>query len=365
MPATEVDDLRRVVRDYLSATSSSETVRRLMETDSGFDETAWRQIAGELGLTGIAVPEKWGGAGAGMTELAVVLEEMGAALLCSPFFATIALATQAVLGSGDQHAIERFVPRFLDGSSTATLVLNDRLDAWDPAAVTLRAHRDGAVHRIHGQAPLVLDGHTAQVILVAAQTAAGISLFAVQGRPDGLRRSRLNTLDRTRKVARLEFDGVPAELIGTDGDAAGFLGRTANQAVVALAAEQVGAAQRCLDMAVDYAKQRIQFGRAIGSFQAVKHRCADMLVLVEGARSAAMHAAEVVGTDELATAASVAKMVCSEAFLQVSLDNMRIHGGIGFTWEHDAHLYIRRAKASQLIFGTPDHHAQRLASLLS
>lgn len=364
MPATEVDDLRRVVRDYLSETSSSETVRRLMVTDSGFDATAWRQIARELGLTGIAVPEEWGGAGAGMAELAVVLEEMGATLLCSPYFATVVLATQAIVASGDRPAIERFIPQFLDGSSTGTLILDGRLDAWDPAAVTIRAEPDGAVHRIHGQAPLVLDGHTADVVLVAARTGAGISLFAAQGRSEGLRRTGLTTLDRTRKVARVEFDGVPAELIGTDGDAAAYLGRTADEAVVALAAEQVGAAQRCLDMAVDYAKRRIQFGRAIGSFQAVKHRCADMLVLVEGARSAAMHAAEVAETDELAIAASVAKMVCSEAFLQLSLDNMRIHGGIGFTWEHDAHLYVRRAKASQLIFGTPDYHAQRLAALL-
>jgi alkylation response protein AidB-like acyl-CoA dehydrogenase len=175
-------------------------------------------------------------------------------------------------------------------------------------------------------------------------------------------------LDRTRRIARLRFNDVPATLIGIDGAAAAGLARTSDLALVALGAEQVGAAQRCLDMAVDYAKNRIQFGRPIGSFQAVKHRCGDMLVAVEGARSAAMHAAEVAedpDSGDLPIAASVAKMACSEALLQVAFDNMRIHGGIGFTWEHDAHLYMRRAKASQLMFGSPDMHAQRLANLIT
>jgi alkylation response protein AidB-like acyl-CoA dehydrogenase len=365
VPATEVDNLRSVVRDYLTATSPSETVRKLMATDAGYDEASWHRMAGELGLHGIAVPEQWGGAGAGVAELAVVFEEMGRALLCSPFFATVGLATQAVLASDDDAAVEQFIPGFVDGSSTATLILNGQLRAWDPRDVTLRADRDSAGYRIHGAAPLVIDGHTADVVLAAASTTAGISLFAVRAGSRGLRRTPLAGLDRTRKMARVQFDGAPADLIGADGGAASFLARTSDLALIALTAEQVGAAQRCLDMAVDYAKNRIQFGRPIGSFQAVKHRCADMLVQVEGARSAASHAADVAGTDDLPTAASIAKMVCSEALLQVALDNMRIHGGIGFTWEHDAHLFVRRAKATQLIFGDPDYHAQRLATLVS
>ena len=365
MPASELDDLRSIARDYLTAMSPSETVRKLMATETGYDEACWRQMAGELGLHGIAVPEQWGGAGAGVAELAVVFEEMGRALLCSPFFATVALATQAILASGDAAAAERFVPGLVDGSTTATLILNGRLGAWDPAAVTLTADRDGTIFRIHGEAPLVIDGHTADVILAAASTDAGVSLLAVRAGARGVNRTPLAGLDRTRKVARVRFDGAQAELIGTDGGAANFLARTSDLAIIALAAEQVGAAQRCLDMAVDYAKNRIQFGRPIGSFQAIKHRCADMLVQVEGARSAESHAAEVADTDDLPTAASVAKMVSSEAFLEVSLDNMRIHGGIGFTWEHDAHLFVRRAKATELIFGDPDYHAQRLAALVS
>lgn len=336
-----------------------------MTTDTGYDSAQWRQMAGELGLHGIAVPEQYGGAGAGMSEHAVVFEEMGAALLCAPFLSSVALATQAVLCSGDTDAMSDYLPRFVDGSTTATLILNGHLGAWDPAAVTLTARPDGASHRINGDAALVLDGHTADIVLAAANTVAGTSLFAINASTDGLSREPLTTLDRTRKVARLRFDDVPARLIGTDGDAAAGLARTYDLALVALAAEQVGASQRCLDMAVGYAKERIQFGRAIGSFQAVKHRCADMLVLVEGARSAAGHAAEVADTEQGPVAASVAKLACSEALMQVALDNMRIHGGIGFTWEHDAHLYVRRAKATELMFGSPDHHAQRLATLVA
>lgn len=362
---TEVDDLRAAVRAFLEAASPSGVVRQLMATTMGYDDSVWRQMACELGLHGIAVPEEWGGAGAGMSELAVVFEEMGAALLCAPFFSTVALATQAILTSGDRAAMEEFLPRLVDGTSTATLILNGQLDAWGAAAVTLTAARDGDGYRISGDAPLVLDGHVVDLLLVAANTPAGPSLLAIAADSDGVEREPLAGLDRTRKVARVRFDGAPGRLIGIDGGAVPGLARTSDLAAVALAAEQLGAAQRCLDMAVDYAKHRIQFGRAIGSFQAIKHRCADLLVSVEGARSAVVHAAEAADGPDLAVAASVAKMTCSEAFLQAALDNMRIHGGIGFTWEHDAHLYVRRAKATELIFGSPDYHAQHLADLVS
>ncbi|MEE2851899.1 MAG: acyl-CoA dehydrogenase family protein [Actinomycetota bacterium] len=360
---SEADELRRSVREFLAVASTSARVRDLMSTTAGYDESVWHQMAREMGLHGIAVPGEFGGAGATLSELAVVFEEMGAALLCAPFFSTVALATQAILCSGDNAAMADYLPRFVDGSTTATVILNGRLDAWDPDAVALTARADRTGHRIRGDADLVLDGNTADVVLAAANTRAGISLFAVAADAEGLTREPLATLDRTRKVARLRFDDVPARLIGIDGAAAPGLARTCDLAIAALAAEQVGSAQRCLDMAVGYAKERVQFGRAIGSFQAVKHRCADMLVLVEGARSAAVHAAESADRNDLPVAASVAKVACSEAFLQVALDNMRIHGGIGFTWEHDAHLYVRRAKATELIFGSPDHHAQRLAAL--
>ena len=360
MASSEADDLRGAVREFLKATSPSSRVRDLMTTEMGYDEVVWQQMAEQLGLHGIAVPDHYGGAGAGIRELSVVFEEMGAALLCSPFFSTVAMAIPAIVTSGDQQAMEDYLPSLADGTSTATLVLNERFDAWDPAAVTLTAQRDGGTFRVTGEAAVVLDGHTADLVLVAATSGSGISLLAIAADADGMKREPLATLDRTRKLARISFDNADARLIGEDGAAADGLARTYDLAVVALAAEQVGAAQRCLDMAVDYAKERIQFGRAIGSFQAVKHRCADMLVLVEGARSAAVHAAEAAEGIDLSIAASVAKMACSEAFLHIALDCMRIHGGIGFTWDHPAHVYFRRAASSQLLLGGPAVSHERL-----
>ncbi|WP_319435667.1 acyl-CoA dehydrogenase family protein [Mycobacterium sp. RTGN5] len=367
MPGEEHHELRENVRAFLEARSPSSAVRAAMETDRGYSRDVWQQLASELGLHGIAVPEEFGGAGAGMTELAVVYEEMGRALLCAPFFSTVAMAIQAVLNSGDDAAMTQLLPTFTDGSTTATLIFNGELAPWCASRVTMTARCRGSVYEIDGSAAMVLDGYTADVILLAARTQAGISLFAVRSTAAGLHRRRKCTLDRTRKVAELHFDGVRADLIGTEGGAEPGLQRTSDLAILALSAEQVGGAQRCLDMAVDYAKQRVQFGRPIGSFQAVKHRCADMLVRVESARSAALHAAQVATagtTEDLAIAASVAKLYCSETFLSAATDSMRIHGGIGFTWEHDAHLYVRRAKASQLMFGSPDLHAQRLAQLV-
>lgn len=358
------DELRLAVREFLAATSPSQVVRRLMDDDVGYDRAAWSRMASELGLHGIAVPERFGGAGATTAELAVVFEEMGAALACAPFFATVALAIPAILTSGDEQAAADLIPRLADGTDTATLVLNNRLGPWDPTAVALTAHQEDGVHTVHGSAPMVLDGHTAAIVLVAARDGAGTSLFAVAGDAEGLTRTPLAGLDRTRKIALLDFDGTPARLIGRPGAAEPGLALSSDIATVLLAAEQVGGATRCLDVAVRYAKDRIQFGRPIGSFQAVKHRCADMLVEVEGARSAVVHAASAT-PGELPIAASVAKLAASEAFAHAAFDSMRIHGGLGFTWEHDAHLYVRRAKASSLMFGEPDHHALRLADLIT
>lgn len=366
--AVELHQLRDAVAGFLQGRSPSEVVRETMDTEAGFDPQLWREICRDLGLAGIAVPDEWGGAGAGTSELAVVFEETGAALLCSPLLATVGAAIPALLCSGDRAAQADLLPSLVDGTTTATLVLNGTLGPWRPESVTLIADRSGGDFRVSGEAPMVLDGHTADVILVVANTSAGPSLFAVSGDADGLTRRRLASLDRTRRVARLRFDAAPARLIGSAGWAADGMARVADLALIALAAEQLGGAQRCLDTAVRYAGERIQFGRAIGSFQAVKHRCADMLIRVEGARSAVGHAAAVADGREagsLAIAAAVAKLAASEAFVAVALDAMRVHGGIGFTWEHDAHLYVRRAKSGELMFGDPDHHALRLAELVT
>lgn len=361
-----VAELRAAVREFMDIAAGSATVRTLMESPDGRDLAMWERMAIELGLHGIGVPEQFGGAGAGLAELAVVFEETGAALLCAPFFSTVALAIPALLNSGDTEAMVDLLPSLVEGATTATVILDGGIGAWNPAAVALTADGDDEHgYVIHGDAPLVLDGHTADVVLLAARADAGMSLFAVSSDADGLTREPLAGLDRTRKIARLSFHATPARLIGDAGGAEPGLSKTSDTALVLLAAEQVGGAARCLDTAVTYAKERIQFGRAIGSFQAVKHRCADMLVLVEGARSAVAHATDVTDSNDFAISAAVAKLTASEAFLHVALDNMKIHGGLGFTWEHDAHLYVRRAKAGLLMFGEPDHHIMRLADLVS
>ena len=209
----------------------------------------------------------------------------------------------------------------------------------------------------------VLDGHVADLVLVVGRTPKGFSLFGVKGDAEGLTRTPLPTMDQTRKQARLEFAGTPAWLIGTEGGAEAGLSKTLDLAAVALAAEQVGGAQRCLDSSVEYAKTRIQFGRPIGSFQAIKHKCADMLLEVESAKSAAYYAgwAAAEDSDELPVVASLAKSYCSEAYFHAAAENIQIHGGIGFTWEHDAHLYFKRAKSSELLFGDPAYHRELLA----
>ncbi len=366
MPDDGRDELRQALRSFLTAHSPSDVVRGLMESTTGYDPEVWRQMAVELGLHGIGTPEELGGSGGTMEDLAVVFEEVGAALLCAPFFATVAMAMPAVMTSGDDAAIAELIPGFADGSRIGTLVLNGDLGPFDAATVALSATETRSGHQLDGSARMVLDGATADVILAAARGSAGTSLFAIDGTAAGLTRTPSASLDRTRKIAALQFDGVTARLIGAPGGADAGLQKTSDMAIIALAAEQVGAAQRCLDITVDYARQRVQFGRPIGSFQAIKHRCADMLVSVESARSASMKAAEVVAADrdDLAIAASVAKSFCSNAFVDAALDMMRVHGGIGFTWEHDAHLYVRRAKASQLMFGSPSVHTERLAHLV-
>jgi alkylation response protein AidB-like acyl-CoA dehydrogenase len=337
-----------------------------MATEQGYDPQTWVQLATQLGLQGLVIPEKYGGSGAGPVELAVVCEQMGRALLCAPYFATAVLAVHALLASGDEAAAEEFLPAIADGATIATLAVPEADGAWATDRLQTRARRDGDGYRLDGRKSFVLDGHVADLLLVAAQADGGPSLFAVRGGADGLTRRPLETLDMTRKQAALELDGVPGRLIGAEGSAADVVERTLRQAAVALAAEQVGGAQRCLDMSVEYAKIRMQFGRAIGSFQAIKHMCADLLLEVESARSAAYYAAWAAQeqSDELPLVSSLAKAFCSEAYFRAAADNIQIHGGIGFTWEHDAHLYYRRAKSTELMLGTPEEHREIAAGYL-
>jgi alkylation response protein AidB-like acyl-CoA dehydrogenase len=359
----EQEELRRTVRAFLEDKSPSAEVRRLMETAEGYDPAVWEQMGSQLGLQGLAIPEEYGGSGYSYVELIVVLEEMGRALLTAPYFSTVALAANAILHSGDDAAKKELLPGIASGETIATLAMTEDSGRWDAEGITATATKSGDGYTLDGHKMFVLDGHTANLIIVAAKTGDSISLFTVAGDAEGLTRTSLATMDQTRKQARLEFAGTPAKLLGTEGEGWPVLSRVLDLAAVALAAEQVGGAQKCLDMSVDYAKVRVQFGRPIGSFQAIKHKCADMLLEVESAKSAAYYAGWAAAelNDELPTVASLAKAYCSDAYFHAAAENIQIHGGIGFTWEHDAHLYFKRAKSSQLLLGDPTYHRELLA----
>ena len=359
----EQDQLREFVRSFLEDKSAETAVREQMDTEQGYDDAVWSQMAEQMGLQALAIPEEYGGQGYGFVEQIVVLEEMGRALLCAPYFSSCVLAANALLQSGDDNANNAHLPGIASGETRAALAFTEENGRWDQDGVTMQASGSGDSWTLDGTKMYVLDGHTANLIIVAARTDNGISLFSVDADADGLTRTALATMDQTRKQAKLEFSGVAAALIGEDGAGWAAMETVLDLAAVALAAEQVGGAQMCLDMSVEYAKVRVQFGRPIGSFQAIKHKCADMLLEVESAKSAAYYAgwcaAEM--NDELPQVASLAKSYCSEAYFHAAAENIQIHGGIGFTWEHPAHLYFKRAKSSELLFGDPTYHRELLA----
>jgi alkylation response protein AidB-like acyl-CoA dehydrogenase len=365
--SAEQEELRASVRRFLTDRAPMSRVRELMDGGET-DWAVWEQAGTQLGLQGLAIPESYGGAGFSFAEQAVVLEEFGAALYGGPYLASAVLAATALLASPDEGARRGLLPDIASGQTVATLAFTEDGGSWDPAAMRLSAVKDGpgvdGAWRLDGHKSFVLDGTTAGLILVVATTDAGLSLFAVEGDTAGLSRAALPALDQTRQLARLEFAGVTGRLIGSPGDGAAALDRALDVAAVALAAEQLGGAQRALDMAVEYAKVRRQFDRPIGSFQAIKHRCADLLLEVESLRSAVGYAAAAVAEDsaEIRVLASLVKAYASETYFHVAAENIQIHGGIGFTWEHDAHLYFKRAKASELFLGDGAYHRERLAN---
>ena len=359
----EQEELRSTVRAFMESKSSEEAVREQMETEAGYDAAVWSQMAEQMGLQSLAIPEEYGGSGFGFIELGIVLEEMGRALLCAPFYSSVVLAANTLLLSGDESAKTEYLPKIASGEIIATVAYVEPSGKWDESGIEMKASGSGASVTLNGTKMYVIDGHTADLIIVAARSGAGVSLYAVAGDASGLTRTPLSTMDQTRKQAKLEFSDTPATLIGTDGDGWNVMSQMLDLAAIGLAAEQVGGAQKVLDMAVEYAKVRVQFGRPIGSFQAIKHKCADMLLEVESAKSAAYYgmwcASEM--NDELPSVASLAKAYCSEAYFHAAAENIQIHGGIGFTWEHPAHLYFKRAKSSELMFGDPTYHREQLA----
>jgi alkylation response protein AidB-like acyl-CoA dehydrogenase len=335
-----------------------------MATADGWEPRTWRALA-ESGALALHLPPPWEGGGS-FVDTAAAAEHMGGLLIGAPFLSTVVLAASALALSGDRDAGARHLPGIVAGSTTATLAFSADGGRRGSPGQAVTARRSAAGFVLDGHASYVLDGHTADLVLVAAGAPAATSLFTVDARAPGLTRTPLVTLDQTRKLARLELAATPATLVGPEGGGGPVVDAALDLGAVALAAEAVGGARRCLDMAVAHARSRVQFGRPIGAFQAVKHKLADVLVAVESARSvaaAAARAAAAVGPD-LALLASVAKAHCAEAFVQAASESIQVHGGIGLTWDHDAQLYLKRARSSAVLLGDTAWHRQRVARLL-
>jgi alkylation response protein AidB-like acyl-CoA dehydrogenase len=364
-PTPEQDLLRGEVRRFLEATSSGTARREIIDAGTGVDRHAWTTMAGQLGLPALAVPEEYGGAGASFVETGIVFEELGYALAVSPYFSSVALAASLLMCCDDEAARKDLLPGLADGSVIGTAALADEPGDFDPARLTMRAEHASGSWRLTGSSAFITDGMIADLILVPARTDGGISLFALSGDAGGVDRQPMSALDLTRPLARITCSEAIGRLIGVAGEAAPVLRSGRDRAIACLAAEQAGGARRCLDMAVAYAKTRIQFGRPIGSFQAIKHKCANILLQTETARSAAYYANWAIAEepDEVPVAVALAGAYCADAFFAAAAENIQVHGGIGFTWEHDAHLFFRRAKSSQLLFGSPDSFRDRLAGL--
>ena len=363
--------LRRSAREFLAKECSSKTVRRLMESPDGYDPALWKKLA-DLGWTALGIPEQYGGVGT-FLDLVVVLEEAGRALLPGPFFSTMGLAVPALIESGTEAQKKEALGAIAEGSARATLALTEPPGRWDAASIALTARQAGGGWQLNGTKLFVPDAQNADYIVVAARTRGegeeGITLFLVKGRPHGMTVKALETLDMTRRWDEVRFDNVQLEsdaVMGPPDKAWPQLKRALDWATAALCAEMVGGVQKVLEDSTEYAKTRQQFGKPIGIYQAVSHKIADMLVLSESGRSATYYAAWAVDADapDRSLAASMAKAYVSDAYRKVAGDGIQVHGGIGFTWEHDMHLYFKRAKSSEVTLGDATYHRELVAQAL-
>lgn len=373
----EQEMIRESAESFLADVSDSAAVRAAMATELGHDPELWQRLCSEMVWPAIHIPEQYGGLGLGFVELAILLEQMGRRLFCSPFFASACLATPALLLGGSEEQKALWLPQLADGSLTATLAFASTSgNGLDAVQASFRAEGEGFV--IDGTLRQVVDGHSASLLIVAARGRDGIGLFVLPADTLGISRRLIPTMDQTRKLAEVRFDQVFVAAdarLGAPGQGSELLEKVLQLACVALAAEQTGGAQQSLDLTLAYTAERQQFGRPIASFQAIKHRAADMMLEVECARSAAWYAAcvaeEVIAGNgdenvaaELPLAAALAKSRCSEAFFQCAAESIQLHGGVGFTWEYDPHLYFKRARASEALFGAPSWHRERIAAAL-
>ena len=360
--SADQEELRTTVRRFLADKSPLAKVRSDVETDLGYDPALWQQMSTQLGLPGLHLPEEHGGSGTGLLEPAVVLEETGRALSSTPY-AAVLFASLAVLRLGSKEQQAALLPGLAAGETVATLATIEVASPTGTSGLQTTAQPRGDEVTLTGSKTLVEHGHSADVLLVSAVGDGGaVQLYVVRGDAPGLTRTRLDALDLTRPLAQVELEAVPAVPLG---DAA-YGEDTLDLLCALLASEMVGGAAACLEMATAYAKDRAQFNRPIGSFQAVKHRLAEMLVALDGARAAAMYAAYVAdaGSPELATVAPMAKAEAAEAYTFGAGWTIQIHGGVGFTWEQDAHLYFRRAWADNALYGVPSAQRARLADRL-
>jgi alkylation response protein AidB-like acyl-CoA dehydrogenase len=367
----EQEMLRDSARSLLEKECPSTVVRKLMEDETGYSPEFWKKMA-ELGWLGLIIPEAYGGAGLNYIDLVVVLEEMGKVVLPSPFVWTV-LFGEAINRAGNEALKQKLLPKIAAGELIGTLAYLEPSGNWDLAAVSMPAKKSGSDFVLDGTKLYVNDGHIADYFLVAARTGGqgldGITLFAIDRARAGITVNRLKTMDQTRKLAEVVFSNVKAgagDVVGEAGQGAKPLNEVIDRGKVALAAEMVGGAQKVLDMSVDYAKVREQFGRPIGSFQAIQHKCANMLIDVENARSVAYYAAWAVSNEvpDASLAAATAKAAASDSYRRVAGEGIQVHGGIGFTWEHDMHLYHRRALAGEANLGNAPVHREVVAKSL-
>ena len=355
-----LDSLRRLLADRCTEAD----VRRVMEGRSGFDPELWRRLS-EMGVPGLVVPAGHGGLGAGPAVLERAMEELGACLAPTPILSCV-MAAGLVCGLADEAVAARLLPGLADGSTIAALALTGPAAKWTAEAVAVSASPHSHGWRLEGQAGFVLNAPVANLLLVAAQTADGIALFEVAMEAAGLEIAALPAFDRTLSLSNLSFEGVEATRLSGAGDSWALVEAAMDLGRVALAGEQAGGARRLFETTVGYTRDRHQFGRAIGSFQAIKHMAADLLLESESAISAARHAAQALadGADDAPQSISLAAFACADAFVKVAADSIQMHGGIAFTWVHPAHLYLRRARADAQLLGAPAAMRERFVQQL-
>ncbi|MDP6979010.1 MAG: acyl-CoA dehydrogenase family protein [Myxococcota bacterium] len=355
----ERDALKDSVRRLMSDASTEAAVRTVMETDTGYDAAVWKTL-GEMGVVGLMVDEEHGGSGFGPLELEAVMEEAGAALLCSPLLASGVLAAELLNQLGDEALNERLLPRIATGDCIASVVLTGDSGCWTQQGVAVSAKQDGDSWVLQGRGSYVLHGQNAEVLVVVAKTDDGFAAFEVDPSAPSVTVAPLPTFDRTLRLASVDFDDARAVQVEARQPVWQAVKRTLDLALVALAGQQVGGTQKVLDFTVEYAKARVQFGRNIGSFQAIKHMAADLLLETESAISAARYAASCLAesSEKADEAISLAAFACADAYVKTTADSIQMHGGIAFTWEHPAHLYLRAARSSAQLFGGSNHHRE-------